>query len=70
MQAGVTLCASARIIAMALCLCLSVSSRSVETDEQIGLVLAWELPSAYPTLRLNEIRVPPKMRVLLSKLHT
>ena len=38
MQAGVTLCASARIIAVALCLCLSVTSRSVETDEQIGLV--------------------------------
>jgi len=37
----------ARVLAMALCLSvsMSVTSRcSVETDELIGLVLAWELP--------------------------
>jgi len=35
----------ARVLAMALCPCLSVTSRSsVETYERIGLVLAWELP--------------------------
>jgi len=35
----------ARVLAMALCPCLSVTSRcSVETYEWIGLVLAWELP--------------------------
>ena len=43
-----------RLLATALCLCLSVTSQcSVETVEQIVLTL--ELPSAYPALYLKEI---------------
>ena len=41
----------ARVLAVALCLCLyaSVTSRcSIETAERIGLGLAWQLPSTYP----------------------
>jgi len=51
----------ARVLAMALCLRLSVSvtSRcSIETVERIGLVLAWELLSTYPTPCFKEIQVP------------
>ena len=46
----------ARVLAMArvclsVCLCPSVTSRSsIETAKRIGLFLAWELPSTYPTL--------------------
>jgi len=48
-------------VSLCLCLRLSVTSRSsIETDKQIGLVLAWELPSTYATLYYKEIRVPPK----------
>jgi len=53
-------CAS--VGAMALCLCLSesVTGRgSLETAEQIELVLAWDLPSTYPTRCYKEIRVSP-----------
>ena len=51
-----------------LCLCPSVTSRSsIETDERIELmVLAWELPSTYPTLCCKQILVPQKIRVLPS----
>ena len=36
---------------VSVCLCLSVTSRySIKTVERIGLVLAWELLSTYPTL--------------------
>ena len=59
----------ARVLAMALymsvCVRLSVTSRSsIETVEQIGLVLARELLSASPTLCCEKIRLPPKTRVL------
>ena len=48
-------------VSLCLCLRLSVTSRSaIETNKQIGLVLAWELPSTYATLYYKEIRVPPK----------
>ena len=60
----------ARELAMALCMCLSVSvtSRcSVETGERIELVLAWELPSTYPTLCYKEIQISSKIRVLPSR---
>jgi len=54
-------------VAMALCLCLSVTSRcSIETDERIELVLAWDLSSTYPTLCYKEIRISSKIRVLPS----
>jgi len=33
---------------------------------ELGWFLAWELPSAYPTLCCREILVPPKIRVLPS----
>jgi len=58
----------ARVLAMAMCPCLSVclSQVGVETDKRIGLVLAWELPSTYPTLRYKEIQVSSKIRVLPS----
>jgi len=40
---------------------VSVTSRcSIETDERLELVLAWELSSTYPTLCYNDIQVPPK----------
>ena len=52
---------------LAMGLCLSVTSRSSsETGEQIGLVLARELHSTYPTLCYKEIHVSSKIRVLLS----
>ena len=56
---------------MALCLsvCLSVTSRcSAKTDERIWLVLAWEVPSTYPTLwhKPKEIQIPSKIRILPS----
>jgi len=48
------------------CFCPSVSHKSMflKTDEWIELV--WELPSSCPTLRLKEIIVSPKIRVLSS----
>jgi len=43
---------------------VSVTSRcSIETVEQIELILAWELFSTYPTLCCKEIQVPSKIRV-------
>jgi len=53
----------ARVLAMAMCPCLSVclSRVGVETDKRIGLVLAWELPSTYPTLCYKEIQVSSKI---------
>ena len=51
------------------CVCLSVSVTrrcSVETVERVGLVLAWELISAYPTLCYKKIRVSSKIRELPS----
>jgi len=59
----------ARVLVMALCLsvCLSVTSRcSIETVKRIGLFLAWELPSIYPTLSCKEIQISSKIEVLLS----
>ena len=58
----------ARVLAMAMYPCLSVclSQVGVETDKRIGLVLAWELPSTYPTLCYKEIQVSSKIRVLPS----
>ena len=60
------------VITMALCpsvcVCLSqVDVRSIEMAERIGLVLAWELLSTYPTLCCKEIQVPSKIRVLPSR---
>jgi len=53
---------------MALCLCLSqVGVLSKRLNESIGVVLAWDLLSAYPTLCYKEIQVPSKIRVLLSR---
>jgi len=47
------------------CVRLSVTSRcSVETAEQIELVLACEFPSTRPTLCSKEIHVTSKVRVL------
>jgi len=44
-----------------------VTSRSsIETDERMGLVLARESLSTYPTLCYKEIKVPLIIRVLLS----
>jgi len=41
----------AQVLAIALCLCLSVTSQCfVEMAERIELVLAWELPSTSPAL--------------------
>jgi len=50
------------ILAMALCLCLSVclsvtSQSCIETDERIEQFLTWELPSTYPILRYKQILV-------------
>ena len=48
-------------LCLSVCFCLSVTSRcSVETDERIELVLAWELYSTYPIVCFKEIRVPAK----------
>jgi len=52
-------------VSVCVCLCLSVTSRcSIETAERIGLFLAWELPSTYPTLCCKEIQASTEMRVL------
>jgi len=40
--------------------CVSHKSRSIKTTERIQLVLAWELPSTYPTLAYKKIWVSPK----------
>jgi len=57
------------VLAIALCpsVCQTVTSRnSIETDDRIELVLAWELPSTYPTMCCKKIRVSPKIRVFPS----
>jgi len=42
--------------------CRSVTNRyCIETTGRIELVLAWRLPSTYPTLCYKEIRVPPQI---------
>jgi len=52
---------------LALCLCLSVTSRcSVETDGRINLVLTRGLLSTSPTLCFTQIQVSTKIRVLPS----
>jgi len=57
----------ARVLAMALCLCLSVTSRcSIKRDEQINLVLAWDFLSTSPALCFKEIQLSTKISVLLS----
>jgi len=58
-------------VAMSPCLFLppSVTSRyCIETIGLIEMVLAWKLPSTYPTLcyKPKEIRVPPKIREIPS----
>jgi len=48
------------------CLSVSVTNRSVSVTEiakRIKLVLAWTLPSNYPTLHCKKSRVAPKLRV-------
>ena len=58
-----------RVLAMALCLSVSVTSRSsIETAEPIDRArfVAWEPPSTYLILCKKEIRVSPKIRVLPS----
>ena len=52
---------------MCVCVCLSVTSRSSnKTAKYVELILAWRLPSAYPTLCLKKTRVTPKIRILPS----
>jgi len=57
-------------VALSLSICVayvSVSNwSSMKTAERIELVLAWELPSTYPTPRFKEILVSPKTAVLPS----
>jgi len=56
-----------RVLAMVMCLRLSVISRcSIETTQPIRLVLIRELPSTYPTLCYKDIQVSSKIRVLPS----
>jgi len=58
---------TAMVLCLSVCLSVSVKSRSsTETAERIELILAWELPSTYPTQCYKEIRVSPKIRVLPS----
>ena len=61
-----TLCYIARVLAMALCLCLSVSRVGVLAKGMNGLIcfLAWRLLSTSPTLSFKEILVSTKIRVL------
>ena len=52
---------------LCVCLCLSVTSwSSTITAQWIQLILAWRLPSTYPTLWFKEIWVTPKIKVLPS----
>jgi len=57
-----------RVLAMALCLCLSVCLSQVGAPSKrlnkSGWFLAWELPSMYPTLCFQEIQVSSKIRLL------
>jgi len=62
-------------VSVSVSVCLSVTSRSsIETDERIELVLAWELPSTHHTPCCKKIMVPPKIRYIpleiCSKLRT
>ena len=51
-----------------MCLCLSVCHKSVfyRNGWTNRAVLAWELPSTYPTVCYKELQAPSKMRVLSS----
>jgi len=55
----------ARVLAVALCLCLPVGVLSKRLNESVWF-LAWELRSTYSTLCCTEIQVPSKIGVLPS----
>ena len=55
-----------RVLAMALCLCLSQVGVLSKRFNESGWFLAPELLSTYPRLRCKEIQVSSKMRVLPS----
>ena len=59
----------ARVLALAQCLCLSVSLSQVgvlskRMNESGWVFVAWKLPSTYPTLCCKEIQVPSTIIVL------
>ena len=54
----------ARVLAMALCLCLSQVGVLSKRLNESGWFLAWDLLSTYATLFCKEIQVLSKMRVL------
>jgi len=57
----------ARVLAMAVCLCLSQVGVLSKRAEQIWLVFGMGTFSTYPTTGYKEIQVPSKIRVLPSR---